>query len=389
MNITASSIERAAHCPASHAFPAVRSSNVYSLAGDARHSFANMVSDGVSREDALSAMPEEFREQCADLPIDNMSLHLASEVAFAFNVVTGEAREIGRNVNRQYNAAPSEICGTVDIVGVGDDCVLIKDFKGPHADLTHPKDNHQMLFGALCAARVYKKNTAILTLSRLVDDRTKDWTATVDAWTLDTFALSLAKIKTRVDWEKKNVSQGKVPDVNAGKWCRYCPAFDSCPAKVGLLKAMLDDTETTRIESMMPLPASLAPHVYRQWREMGTLYKRVTAIIHAYASRNTIDLGDGKAYGPVTTTTEKIDGDVAYTFVQNTFGQLMADEVTKRTMTKASLKVLARDMKIAGEVSTLKEGEESLLSALRKLDGLKEKETTKIVEFRTKELPSC
>lgn len=380
--LTGSSIERADKCPASQVLPAVHSTNKYAEAGTVKHSFVNLISDGATKTEALAAMPEKYREQCNDLPVDKMSLHLASEVAFAFDVKTGKAREIGRNINRNYNAGPDEICCTVDIVGVGENSVLVKDFKGAHADVTHPRENHQLLFGGLCAARAYGKDTATLVVTRLIDDTVKNVTAQIDGWGLDVFASRLVGITQRVKEAKELVLNGKTPDVSEGKWCTYCPAFDSCPAKIGLLKAMIDGTEANKLENLLPLQLDLAPQVYQKWREMGVLYKRATSIVKAFASKHSIDLGDGKFYGEVISSAEKLDGDIAYGYLQEEFDQETADKATGRTVTKKALKEVARILKSRGEVKTIKDGEAALLERLHEKGAVTVVENKIIKEFK-------
>ena len=72
-------------------------------------------------------MPEAWRAICAEIPDPGQGL---AEVAFAYDVETGKARELGRDVERQYGKlAPTEIPGSLDLLYMVGDVLHIDDYK--------------------------------------------------------------------------------------------------------------------------------------------------------------------------------------------------------------------------------------------------------------------
>src|SRR5690348_7751770 len=122
---TASSLERAAACPASCAIPVrVRSSSDAAERGSAIHGFIeDVISKHETREAALAKVPVEWRGTCAALDWDAITGDLEpattfAESAYALDYVTGRARFLGRSLNRKYPpTSDEEITGTSDVDG--------------------------------------------------------------------------------------------------------------------------------------------------------------------------------------------------------------------------------------------------------------------------------
>src|SRR5688572_29929926 len=70
--------------------------------GTAAHLFLERTGDGMDHAEALALIEQDdHREYCAAIDISRIPRG-AVEVAFAIDVVTGKARELGRRLGRQY-----------------------------------------------------------------------------------------------------------------------------------------------------------------------------------------------------------------------------------------------------------------------------------------------
>src|SRR5262245_58185755 len=104
-------------CLGSAILPRSRSTNVYTEHGSAGHAFLLDV-HRIGRANALAKVDEKYREAFAlidtgRLPVDAV---YAAEVAFAFDVMTGQGRELHRKGDRDYSmCVPTEIPGTIDV----------------------------------------------------------------------------------------------------------------------------------------------------------------------------------------------------------------------------------------------------------------------------------
>ena len=87
-------------------------------------------------------MPSEHRELCEALPLDEIGDY-APEVAYALDLRTGRAREIGRGINRAYGElSDDEIAGTADAVKLlSPTTVYVGDFKSGWGWVPRARDN--------------------------------------------------------------------------------------------------------------------------------------------------------------------------------------------------------------------------------------------------------
>lgn len=168
----------------------------------------------------------------------------AAEVAFAYNVLSGEAREVGRSIGRNYGQlAREEIPGTTDRMYVMDDHVLVEDLKSGNGYAEQlagvfdkPEDNAQLQHNSLCAALVYDKPLALTQVIYLKTGEVKD--AKFDA-----FDFAAIRIRLRAIWERSTqaaalLDMGAEPPslvglglVNEGPHCWRCTAEKACPLK--------------------------------------------------------------------------------------------------------------------------------------------------------------
>ncbi len=151
-----------------------------------------------------------------------------AEVAFAYDVLSGSAREVGRSIGREYGAlADSEIPGTTDVLMVQEDHVLLQDYKSGNGYAEQlagvyntPARNLQLQHNALSAALVYGKPRAVVEVVYLKSGEVKD--CEMDAFDLEAIRSRLLAIWTRTQ-------ENPQPVRNDGVQCWRCPAKKACP----------------------------------------------------------------------------------------------------------------------------------------------------------------
>lgn len=375
-----SAIERILACHASEVLP--HSDDVegaYAGQGRATHEYLERV-DPANPSAALAEVPEEYRDQCELLDLDALPLgpEYRREVSMSFDVTSGVASEAPRD----YAGLPhTHIPCTADVVGVSEDSVYIADYKTGRGARQPAGKAPQLLFGALCATRIHGKNTAIVEYIDL-SNPTRPYrdTATVGYFELEEFAAEVTAAWVAVE----QMRQGNaVPtEFNEGSHCRYCPAFEACPAKRKML-ARIESTDLEREVEMSwagSLTPASAPTAYQQWQMVKQLEKRMSDIIYSYASQHDIVLPDGKRFGKRTVQgNEKLDGQVAYDVIAAEYGAELALETVQLTCTKAAMK---RSLKTVCPTGGVASAERALLKRIKDEGGISRKQSERIEEYK-------
>lgn len=356
-NPTASALARIIACPGSEALPHINRTSEYAEAGTWRHWYLEHVGK-LGSEKALEGVPDHYKPMCDEIDLEGLPTSLAMELAFAYNWRTGEARELGRGLHRNYSmCGPDDIAGTIDALGLTDDAIYVGDFKG--WALVKARENAQLLFAALCATKVFDHDKAIMEIINVRGGHNWRSKATADIFDLGAFAEKLKTTMLIVEQVKGGATLN--PAVVEGDHCRYCPAYDSCPAKTKMLLVMAGG------QSLPTLNRDGARKAYETWKAMKKLTDVAGSRLYAYAEHNTIDLGDGLVFGShETLSNESIDGDVAYELIRKRLGQKYADKAVTRKATKGNLtnaiRLAKKDSVISG---TQKREVESILTELR------------------------
>jgi SAM-dependent methyltransferase len=341
------------------------------VAGIAKHMFVELVCTR-GRDFALKFLEERHPEWvpvCDAMDLDKIPTMLASEVAFAYDVAADTAREVGRGSKVDYRTidlAPFEIPGRADLVGVGNDAAYVADLKTGWSSATNARRNGQLLFLALAACRVYDRDSAIVELIYARPDGSvwKD-RAELDAFELDAFADRLRELPSRVAVAQKAIELNGEPNISQGPWCRYCPAFASCPAKTKLVRAIGDGSEIAALQKLQPLTQATAATAYHRLRSAKELLAKVESAVYAYARETPIDLGDGQLLGEVTREgNERLDGEIAYAVIREIHGVEIADAAVARSVTKKAIGEALR-----GKVPRLAPAEREVLDAIRAAGG--------------------
>lgn len=364
--LTASRLGLAKHCPGFASLPHSDSPTPESEAGSGKHA---------DQDAAIKAgrVPSAYTERWPGLA-------WRSEVKFAIDIVTGRGRELGVGGDRDYSPATAdEVPGTADVVGIGSELVVVIDKKSFDPNVPRAAVNAQVHVAALALCRAYGIDVAHVAIDHEV--RELD-VAELDAIDLEAFAIELREIVGAVALAASVES----PILNEGSWCRWCPAFNHCPAKLALKAdaelrlALVDDGDS-------PVPFleddEDAADAYEFVDRMRMLIKRVDAALYARAKDRPIPLRNGMVFGAhPKESRETLDADKLYALVKEKHGQGIADAAVIRSATKTRLK---EALEFAG-VASKAAAEREILTELRKRGGTS-RETKIVIEEHAPEVP--
>lgn len=361
IEITGSKAHRVWKCPASAVLPQIDTeSDGFEPArgkGHAIHAFLERVK-AIGFDEALLEAPEELWPLLKAIDLDNLPVGLATEVAFAWNWKAHTARELGRNLNRQYHLVehpPDPTCEvpcTLDVIGVQDGIAIrgaddeliraprrgyVGDYKSGHVKYPAPDKFAQLLLGALCARSVYGLDDCVLELIHIHDDGDHHKVRrTVDEWDLDAFDLEFTAAMELVDYyEQRFEAHGpSAVSVHQGPHCDYCPAYKQCPAKVALVKAIPAELKAMGIrpganpetgEATLELtPAGInvrnASEIWMTIELIEDVLARAKQEICGIASFEDIPLPDGRVIGLLETSRRVIDGRIGAEVLLERYG---------------------------------------------------------------------
>ena len=338
MSVTASQLNRLMRCPASNSFPGVMDSSSYSADGVAIHAFLENVSK-LGRDAALALVPEDLRPRCARIPCEDLPVNLSAEVPLALDLHTGRARICSRR-GRQYDVWPNEWAGTADVVGRMGEVVFVADWKtGPRPVAV--RDNWQLAFYAVAAARLYDASGAVVEVIQIDEDgEIYRKRIELDLVDLDDAFGAFVDLRASIEEAESDVRDGRAPSVREGDHCNRCPSFVHCPAKVALVKRMAHGHAYDEFEAAIgALDIADAGRVYLEVKRFKRLVNRIERQIYAIASERPIPLPGGEELRLVTKEgNERIDGDIAWSVISSLFDRETADRAVGRTASKAGLK---------------------------------------------------
>lgn len=361
---TASATERVAACPTSAVLPVS-----YVPAGEhADHGTGvhGVMQGAIERgwSAALAAAPEALREEMSSLDLDRLPVPLASlaaEVAFALDPRTGQAREIGRGLGRQYAVGEDEIAGTADAVGCSADAVLILDWKAGFTAPAPAAENRQLRTLAVMAARAYGRDHAIVEIVRLRDDG-RIWRdrAELDAFDLDAAAEELRALHLRVMRLRDRAAAGEVLPVSMGEHCRWCPSLRHCPGQTALVRAVCGEAVPAR-----PVGAAEVAATWHKVKAARRILGELEAQMHAIAAQEPVDLGDGTLLGEREHERREVVGEVAQRVLAELHGPEVAARACEVTVeaTFASIQNALRPVAPRGKLTAFRQAAEAALAA--------------------------
>lgn len=342
---TFSGLPRWLACQLTDVLPQVDTPSPYRALGSARHAFLQKVTEilatprsvdtqaedgGVvtrtrehtleeARELALAEAPEEHQAILAAIPLESLGLSsVASEVALALDLETGEARELGRGLDRDYPAVrDTEIVGTTDRLGlVGTDGLYIGDYKG-RSHKTPPDQDPQLLAAALAGSRVYGRVRAQLEVIRDFGGEIRAQAGTVDLVALDSFEIRLQDRRALMlrNREAHAANPLDLPEGEVGPHCSYCPSMRFCPAQMAIARAALgaDSDELLAIQKVGAayIDEASAPRLHALVGQAEKLLEVVKEGLKNYARQSPFQLADGSGrwYGVPLEAKERELGD--------------------------------------------------------------------------------
>lgn len=291
---TASSLERAVHCPASFALPQIRERGGRAAnRGTVIHKFIENC-HSMGRDEALSRVPAEFQDVCSRIDINQLmpeNCEIRAEVGYAYDFVAGTARCLGFGKGRDYSdLRPTEIGGTLDQELIWPNAVLARDLKTGYGYLAPTATNFQIRFFALCHSKVYPGRQSVGELVKILDNG--DFACEPAEFHEDTHwrtHLTIVSMVAQIADAQELVNEGRQPDVAEGEWCKYCPAFEACPGKVGLIQRYLGCNLVVNYENL--------PAAYKLIRDLENLAKRSLEKVKEFIGDEMLDLGNGMVYG--------------------------------------------------------------------------------------------
>lgn len=371
MRLTASGLPRAAVCAGSVVLPHADTMNEHSEAGSGNHASL----ESAASQGRIDDLPAEVR---ALIP---MGASVFAEVAVAYNLRTNSARILGLGIQRAYSVGDDEIAGTIDLqIVVDGHRATVADYKR-HEDVGLPDENEQTLFYGLATARLYGLSEVRLVVAYVSEDDDGDIvlirplvTRVVDELDLDAFVERLRWIASRVAEQ-----QGRpIPDVRESRHCRWCNAAANCPAKVALIRRLVNGAEADHLETMLPLNEETAAIAWTQVGYAHNLLKRVTRALYAFAKDRPFRLPNGNMVGEYEKKGhEVLSGDVVHEVLTEKHGREVADKAVTRAATKVRLKSA---LKGAG-VPVLARAESDVLAEVRRRGGATQKRELDVGEY--------
>lgn len=377
MRPTFSTLERTARCPGHLALPHVYSSGPAAERGTAIHDYLEAVQNGADPEEALELVPDEYRALCAAIDLDRLPKGLAAEVAFAYDFVTGKAREFGRGVKRKYEGlGPTEIAGTVDVLGVSEDAVYVGDYKTGWSELPAPAEAFQLRIGALAASRVYARERAVVEFVRIKENG-GSWKvpAELDGFDLDAFAADLRPLKKRIEEQQAlAATRGGVPDVSTGPWCKHCPAWAACPAQKAFIQRAVAAVNADESNLIKPTTAAEYGQAWHLAKAMASLARRLEKQVKEVGlpEFGELPLPGGRLLREVVEEGDReLEGRVVFAVVRDLYNEDLAGDVVEVSATfKRIGEALKRAPKEVIPARGAAKAERAILAEVEKRGGL-------------------
>ncbi len=385
-----SSIQRAMECPASCALPQTKHVSAPSERGKAIHAYLSAV-PRLGAAEALDLVPDEHRPACEAIDLSKLPAcdpeAFAAEVGLAYNVDTGEARDLGRDLDRQYpDLGPRWIYGTLDTLGLSPNEAVVLDAKTGWGHVPSADRNWQLRAGAVAACAAFGRTSASVGLIYLNLDPARFDTAALSEFDLAMAGADLATMADRVEAAQAEVAAGKMTVVTEGEHCTYCPAFMACPAKHALVTRLAMQPDQVASDLLANLTPETSRAAYLRLKEINTVVAKVSAALDEYSQQSPIQLSESLYYGPRPHTVEKISGGAAaVATITRVLGKEHADRASEITVTKGALdKECKRWKELSGATETLKDIKTRVYGEIRKVGGLSKSTTYPIGEYSQK-----
>lgn len=347
--ITASGSERAVKCNASLSLPRVYTTSASAERGTELHEFiATSLLRG--RDAALAECAEEYRAECTAIdmaavqeaigPFDSLFV----ELAMSANLKTGKGEILGENIKRAYPHTddPMEVYGTGDLLAFKSSVLSVLDVKTGRK-VKPAGQNPQLLTLATLARAAFAAQDLKPSAYRLgilyigEDGEVYLDQAVVDDMELDGWAHELRGAVQGAIRAQAKVDRGQVPNVSTGDHCRYCPAFNACPAKQSLALDLARNAGVFKPGAgNLELNPQQAGEVYAKAKDAVEWLETIMSAIKERAQHEPIPLPSGATLREVSGA-ESIDYNLAFPVLMQ-YGADIAANAAEAKITKASLK---------------------------------------------------
>lgn len=364
---TPSAFTRLEECMGAAVLPNVNEEWESSERGRALHLYMERRAQGDSRAAALTAIPEEWREDAERIEVpEHVTLGLP-ELALALDPRTRTARVLGKAMTREKArkaARDGEIPMVPDWMALeGERGARVIDYKtGRQEDLARAADHLQLLTYAATALLAFDLETVRAELWHW--DGLRWW---VDAVELGYFEAD--EVLDRVEALLERVEEaravhardGVMPRLSVGAWCSWCPAARFCPARVAPLAMALGREKVP--DTLTPEELGQTYELLRQARDW--IDERLDDI-KALAHTGPIPLPSGKELRVQEVETRKVDVAKALPVLAARFGRKAALSAVRkvRTIIWEALGDVMREQVLPARLAQHREGRKPSAAAL-------------------------
>lgn len=334
MTITMSALPRLLNCDGSLVLPRADVASPWADQGNDEHEdLARQVQTGTLPPRLARIVPAGSR----------------AEVKVAFDVLTGQGRIIGEGGGRDYGTpGPFEIVGSIDVLGVEGDTLIVVDWKTGHKEVDPASRNWQLWGYAIAAARALGLSKAIVRIAytnlpgQPIDEHA------LDSFDLAEFATRLAGLHVREGRLRHAYKEGVTPETREGTWCKHCASKSRCPSKVGLLVQV--STKGLATIGDTALTPERAREAHLEIERLDQLVVEAKARRSQYIDEHgPIDLGNGKLYGRVPRSgPRQLDGSIAVQAIREVVGESSKEFEALAVERKTSQAAIERAAKALG-----------------------------------------
>ncbi len=364
-----SALPRANVCPTSIVLPQKDYESSFSDDGNTRH--ALMEAAVINKE--WHKLPPEV----AAILSEYGDLDIYPELTLFYDWVNDEGRTSERRTSRvdRYSSATAyEIPGTTDVAAIDRKRKrgVVVDWKG-WEEVGLATVNLQTTGYATALARLFKLDEVTVVIAYLGEGKQHVDIAVLDEPNFKLYQSQIKALNLRI----ADARRAPLEHVKISRHCRWCNAFEDCPAQRQLALQLRDDTVVQQFESMSLDDDATAADAYDFVSKARVLLKRTSDALYARASQRPIPLNNGKFFGRVEKRGNlELVADVVYDVVRAKHGQKIADLAVQRVATQTQLEEALRFV----GAKTLKGAKKEILDRVEELKGSSRTPSTPIEE---------
>ena len=367
---TASALERALACAASHVLPKVYDdASPWAAEGQALNEALDAHMAGQPYPSELRAWAEAAVDEAGPILRDKATL---IQPAYLYDPDWARAEYLGSRIGRNYGTATSRgYAGSADYVRVSDGVVEVLDLKTGYGEVTPPASNPQLLFLARCASLLSGKSSArvgLLFAPRDAPPRV-EWE--------DVGPEAFRSFEDSLDQLTEVLRSKATPEAYTGPHCRYCKARAACPAKAEAEKEALALPQSSRIIVTKDNAGEVWAKVDAA-REV--LDELKTACIKVALAEGGVTLPNGKRRHQVTRETDVLDAETVWRVLSARWGPEVAKTGVTLDASKASVQRAAKAAKELGAEGTAAGLAREVVDAVRATGGVEKKTRSEWVD---------